>query len=63
MFGNDFIKSLKKSAPRLFTINNKNSKQEIIKEFENHFNHLLNTPRIINASTKNLILQLVPITF
>ena len=46
------LKSLRKSSSRLFTINNKNNKHEITDEFADHFNNLLNTPRIINNNQK-----------
>ena len=38
--------SKKKDSARLFTINNKNNKPDIVDEFESHFDKLLNTPRI-----------------
>ena len=41
------IKTLKKdTSSRLYCINKKQNKKEITKEFANHFEHILNTPRI-----------------
>ena len=41
------MRQLKKSnIQRPFTINNRQSKEEITKEFADHFNTLLNYPRI-----------------
>ena len=38
---------------RLFTINNKNTKEDITAEFKNHFDKLLNTPRIANPDNSS----------
>ena len=45
--------SKKKDSARLFTINNKNNKPDIVDEFESHFDKLLNTPRI-NIQNKHV---------
>ena len=45
----------KSQSQKLYTINNKTSTKEINDEFKNHFDMLLNTPRIdiINNKTSN----------
>ena len=54
-FWNKYRRIKKDTNPRLFTINKKQDKESITSEFSNHFEKLLNTPRItgnINRQTR-----------
>ena len=53
------IKMLKSTTSKLYTINEKLNNEDITEEFTDHFNMLLNTPRISNANNQksNKMLQ------
>ena len=48
------IKLSNQSSTKLYTINGKTKINEITSDFQNHFNNLLNTPRIPNVNNKEL---------
>ena len=52
------IRLAKRSTNKLFTINNKSTTDTITKEFNQHFSHLLNTPRTDGIDNTNTNKQL-----
>ena len=70
------IDKMKKSSPRtfwkhmrlsnphqkMFTINGKNNTNDITSEFKEHFNHLLNTPKVDNIDNEQSNQQLIKLS-
>ena len=54
------MKIAKRSTRKLFTINKKTTNEDITSEFQEHFNHILNTPRTLNTDN-NLTNELLKI--
>ena len=54
------MKIAKRSTRKLFTINKKTTNEDITSEFQEHFNHILNTPRTPNTDN-NLTNELLKI--
>ena len=53
-FWKNFKNIKKDTSPRLFTVNKKQDKTSITEEFAQHFEHLLNTPKITPLKERNI---------